>query len=252
VVDRHTVAYWRFDTPGQSVADGATVPDRSGNGHHLTVRRLPGSAADALTVSADHHAGAPAHASLRFDGGKNPARGALLQTAAGDPLNSMTFLDGYTLEVFLKLPEPFTGDHSWMGVFSWEGRSGDAGKQSGWSPLEPTCSLNLSPERFVQYVVYSQVGDVNPTHWSHALPVGEWQHVAVVNDGRRSVVHVNGSRIARNPARAARGIATLGRPFTLGGTSFDLRYYQTFHGWLGDVRITGRPLPPDRFLPAQR
>jgi hypothetical protein len=252
VVDRHTVAYWRFDTPGQSVADGATVRDQSGNGHHLTVQRLPGSAAEVLTVSADHHTGAPAHASLRFDGGKGPARGALLRTAANDPLNSMKFRNGYTIEVFVKLPEPFTGDHSWMGVLSWEGRSGDAGKQSGWSPLEPTCSLNLSPERFAQYVVYSHEGDVNPTSWSHALPVGEWQHLAVVNDGRRTVVHVNGSRIARNPSRTARGIATLGLPFTLGGTSFDLKYDQTFYGWIGDVRITGRALSPDRFLPAGR
>jgi hypothetical protein len=28
-----------------------------------------------------------------------------------------------------------------MGILSWEGRSGDAGKSSGWSPIEPTCSL---------------------------------------------------------------------------------------------------------------
>lgn len=252
VVDRHTVAYWRFDTAGQSVADGATVPDQSGNGHHLTVKRLPGSAPEVLQVSAEHHVGAPSHASLRFDGGSGPARGALLQTAADSGLNSMKFLDGYTIEVFVKLPEPFTGNHNWMGVFSWEGRAGDAGKQSGWSPLEPTCSLNLSPERFVQYVLYSHEGDHNPTHWSHAVPVGVWQHVAVVNDGRRSVVYVDGSPIARNPTRPARGIATVGLPFTLGGTSFDLRYDQGFYGWIGDVRITGRALRPERFLSAGR
>ncbi|MFI7544748.1 LamG-like jellyroll fold domain-containing protein [Actinoplanes sp. NPDC049599] len=248
VIDRRTVAYWRFDTAGQSVIDGAVITDQTGNGNDLTVRRLANSGPETLRLSTDHHVGAPAHASLRFDGGQGPDRGAILHTGPGAALNSMKFLDGYTIETFIKLPDPFTGNHAWMGVFSWEGRSGDAGKQSGWSPLEPTCSLNLSPERFLQYVLYSHIGDHNPTSWSHTLPVGTWQHVAIVNDGRRSTVWVNGSVIARNPTQPARGIATLGRPFVIGATSFDLRYGQGFYGWIGDVRITGRPLRADQFL----
>ncbi|GAA2636963.1 LamG-like jellyroll fold domain-containing protein [Paractinoplanes durhamensis] len=250
VINRDTVAYWRFDGAGQSVADGATVPDRTGKGNDLSVRRLAHSGPETLMFSGDHHAAAPGQASLRFDGGRDPDRGAILQTGPRAPINGLTFLDGYTIEVFLKLPEPFDGDHAWMGVLSWEGRSGDAGKRSGWSPLEPTCSLNVTSERFLQYVVYSADGDHNPTSWSHALPTGVWQHVAIVNDGRRSIVWVNGSEIARNSTRPAHGIATVGRPFTLGATSFDLAYGQGFYGWLGDVRITGRPLRPAQFLPA--
>ena len=249
VVDRNTAAYWRFDATGQSVTDGAVVRDHTGKGNDLTVRRLANSTADTLKLTAEHHIGAPAHASLYFDGGKNPDRGAILQTGPNAPINANRFLDGYTIETFIKLPEPFVGDHAWMGVLSWEGRSGDAGKKSGYSPLEPTCSLNLSPERFLQYVVYSEIGDVNPTSWSHTLPIGRWAHVAIVNDGRRSVVWVDGSRIARNPTREARGIATLGRPFTIGATSWDLKYGQGFYGWIGDTRITARPLKPAQFLP---
>ncbi|WP_250008459.1 LamG-like jellyroll fold domain-containing protein [Actinoplanes sp. M2I2] len=249
VVDRHTAAYWRFDGNGQSVADGATVRDLSGKGNHLTVRRLANSTDQTLTVSAEHHVGAPAHASLRFDGGKGPDRGAILHTAADAPINGEKFLGGYTIEAFVKLPEPFEGDHAWMGILSWEGRAGDAGKHSGWSDLEPTCSLNISGERFLQYVLYSEIGDHNPTSWSHALPTGVWQHLAVVNDGKRSIVYVNGSKIARNPTQPAQGIATLGRPFVLGATSFDLKYGQGFYGWIGDVRITGRALRPAQFLP---
>jgi hypothetical protein len=37
-------------------------------------------------------------------------------------------------------------------------------------------------------VLYSEDGDHNPTSWGHAMPTGVWQHIAVVNDGRRSVV----------------------------------------------------------------
>jgi hypothetical protein len=248
VVDHHTVAYWRFDGAGQSVADGALVRDLSGLGNDLTVRRLADSTPDALILSGDHHAEAPAHASLRFDGG--PGRGAILYTGPDAALNSMRFLDGYTIEAFVKLPEPFVGDHAFMGILGWEGRAGDAGKHSGWSPLEPPCSLNVSSERFLQYVLYSAEGDHNPTSWSHALPTGVWQHVAIVNDGRRSVIWVDGSKIARNPDRPARGIATVGRPFVLGATAFDLRYKQGFYGWIGDVRITARALRPAEFLPA--
>jgi hypothetical protein len=247
LIDRHTVAYWRFDTPGQAVTDAATVRDQTGKGNDLRVRRLAGSGPDVLTLSADHHAGQPAHASLRFDGGQ-PDRGAILHTAPTAALNSLTFEDGYTIEMFVKLPEPFVGDHAFMGLFSWEGRSGDAGKYSGWTGLEPTCSLNLSSERFLQYVVYTSVGDVNSTSWSHALPLGRWVHVAIVNDSRRTVIRIDGSPIVRNPRRASRGIATLGRPFVLGATSFNLEYGQSFYGWIGDVRITARALPPAQFL----
>jgi hypothetical protein len=249
VIDRHTTAYWRFDAAGQAVADGSVVRDLTGHGNDLTVRRLANSTGDTLRLTTEHHLGAPAHASLFFDGGKNPDRGAILQSGANAAINNNKFLNGYTIETFIKLPEPFVGDHAWMGILSWEGRSGDAGKKSGYSPLEPTCSLNLSPERFLQYVVYSEIGDINPTSWSHAVPVGRWIHVAVVNDGHHSVVWVDGSRIARNPARAARGIATLGRPFTIGATSWDLRYGQGFYGWIGDTRVSDRALRPAQFLP---
>ncbi|AXK33516.1 Tat pathway signal sequence domain protein [Streptomyces armeniacus] len=256
VLPRGTVAYWRFDSAGldgggrtgRPVADGSRARDLSGNGNHLTVRRLHDGPAELLTWSDGHHGDQPAHASLRFDGGKNPDRGAILTTAADAPLNSATFDSGYTIETFIRLPDPFEGDHAWMGILSWEGRNGDAGKTTGWSPDEPTCSLNLSPERFLQYVVYPHRQDADPTSWSHTLPAGRWTHIAVVNDGRRTVVYVDGSPIARNPAQPSTGIATLGKPFVIGATQFDERYEQGFYGWIGDTRIVSRALDPKHFL----
>ncbi|WP_199430456.1 LamG-like jellyroll fold domain-containing protein [Qaidamihabitans albus] len=257
VLLRDTVAYWRFDGSGLVAGrDGGPVPagavarDLSGHGNDLTVERLHASGPDVLTFSAEHHHTQPAHASLRFGGGKNPDRGAALRTGVNAPLNSMTFERGYTIETFLKLPEPFEGDHAWMGILSWEGRAGDAGKTSGWSPDEPTCSLNLSGERFLQFVVYPTDRDADPTSWSHAVPVGRWMHVAVVNDGRHTVTYVDGSRIARNAAERSHGITTLGKPFALGGTQFAERYGQGFYGWLGDTRIVARALRPEQFLSA--
>ncbi|GII34268.1 LamG-like jellyroll fold domain-containing protein [Planotetraspora mira] len=201
-----------------------------------------------LTWSPDHHTGQPAHASLRFDGGKGPNRAAILEAVAGAPVNSMKFRSGYTIEAFIKLPDPFQGDHAWMGILSWEGRSGDAGKTNGYSQDEPTCSLNLSPERFLQYIVYPDVQNSSPTSWSHALPPGEWTHIAVVNDGRATVIYVNGSKIVRNPTQPSTGIATLGKPFVIGATQSALQFGQGFYGWIGDVRISSRALRTSEFL----
>lgn len=256
VMLRGTVAYWRFDssglasagTAGSAVAAGTVARDLSGHGNDLRVQLLHDSASKALTWSGDHHTEQPAHASLRFDGGKSPDRGAILTTAAQAPLNSLTFTSGFTIETFIKLPEPFEGDHAWMGILSWEGRNGDAGKTTGWSTEEPTCSLNVTPERFLQFVLYPHVQDADPTSWSHALPVGRWTHIAVVNNGHRTVMYVDGSKIARNPSQSATGIATLGKPFVIGGTQFAEQFGQSFYGWIGDTRIVDRALTPKDFM----
>jgi hypothetical protein len=254
VMSSATAAYWRFDAAGlpggtgTPLALGAVVKDLTGHGNDLSVRRLHASGPEVLTWSDEHHVNQPAHASLRFDGGQSPDRGAILEAAPAAPINRMTFDRGYTIEAFIKLPDPFDGDHAWMGILSWEGRNGDAGKTSGWSTEEPTCSLNLSPERFLQYVVYPIDRDADPTSWSHALPVGRWMHLAVVNDARRTVVYVDGSKIVRNPTQPSKGISTLGKPFVIGGTQFAEQFGQGFYGWIGDVRISTRALSPREFL----
>ncbi|WP_432543568.1 LamG-like jellyroll fold domain-containing protein [Kineococcus sp. SYSU DK002] len=254
VVTADTAAYWRFDeiggVEGAVVGAGTVVRDRTGNGNDVTARLIGAAGAGTLTWSGDHHDGAPAHASLRFDGHKDPDGGAVLETGPDAPVNSEQFLDGFTLEVFLKLPDPFVGDHAWMGVLSWEGNNGDAGKTSGYTTEEPSCSLNVTSEWFLQFVLYPSADDVNPTSWSHALTPGRWTHVAVVNDGERTVVFVDGSRIARNPTQRARGIATLGKPFAIGATQSDEQFGQGFYGWIGDVRISSRALDVTDFLSA--
>ncbi|SDQ16974.1 LamG-like jellyroll fold domain-containing protein [Actinopolyspora saharensis] len=257
VLGRDTVAYWRFDRSGfvagddgAPVAAGAVARDLSGNGNDLTVQRLHDGPPEVLTFSAEHHDAAPAHASLRFDGGQDPNRGAVLRTGKDAPINSMGFTRGYTIETFLKLPDPFRGSHAWMGVFGWEGRAGDAGKNGGYSPDDAPCSLALSSERFLQFVVYPHNVDDDPTCWSHALPLGQWVHVAVVNDGGHTTVYVDRSQVVRNATARSTGITTLGEPFALGGKQSAGRYGQGFHGSLGDTRITARALRPAEFLSA--
>lgn len=249
VVTRDTVAYWRFDGAGTTkgpsgsvVPAGTVVRDLTGTGNDLTVSLLHGSAPEVLTFSDDHQEGQPAHASLRFDGGTGPDRGAVLQTGPRAPVNSVKLEKGYTIEAYVKLPEPFVGNHAFMGILSWEGRNSEAGKTHGYSPDEPTCSLNLSSERFLQYVVYPSRQDASPTSWSHALATGRWWHLAIINNGKTTTVYVDGSAIVRNPSAPSTGIATVGKPFALGGTQFAEQFGQGFYGWIGDVRISSRAL----------
>lgn len=256
VQPRGTVAYWRFDAAGLSGAgaDGAPVStgtvarDLTGRGNDLVVQVLHSGGPDVLTWSAEHHLDQPAHASLRFDGGQSPDRGAVLQTGPNAPINSLRFESGYTIEAFIKLPDPFVGNHAWMGILSWEGRAGDAGKTNGYSQDESIASVSLSGERFLQYAVYPSVQNAQPTSWSHALPLGRWMHIAVVNDGNHTIIYIDGSPIVRNPNQPSQGIATLGKPFALGGTQFAEQFGQGFYGWMGDVRIASRALRPSEFL----
>ncbi len=238
-----TVAYWRFDAPG--------FRDLSGHGNHLTRVTWPGSGQDALRFTHEHHRDAPGHGSLFFDGAKNPARGAYLRTVDGAPLNGATFRRGYTIEAFVKLPATFTDGHAWCGLFTRLGTGADAGK-TGDDPSEPLATLNLSDGAGIQWAAFPLNQDGISTNWSHELPREQWWHVAVVNDGRRTVLYVEGSEVLRNPSTPAVGIASTGAGWLLGAYQYGGTVEQSYHGWLGDVRIVDRALSPRSFLTSRR
>jgi hypothetical protein len=61
-------------------------------------------------------------------------------------------------------------------------------------------------------------------------------------------MYIDGCRVVRNPATPAVGIATVGQFWMLGAYHYDRVIEQTLYGWLGDVRVVGRPLPVEQFL----
>jgi hypothetical protein len=234
-----TVAYWRFDTED--------LRDVSGHGNDLVPKTVDGTPP---AWSADHHPDQPAHGSLRFTAGKDDTgpHGSYLETVPSAPLNRATLRNGYTIEVFFKLPADWdAGRNAWSGLLSRWGLAGEAGKREG-DPQEPVATLSISDGHGPQWAVYppGQAGVI--TNWGHELPLGEWWHVAVVNDGRHSVMYVDGCPVVRNPATPAVGITTLGRPWMVGGYEYGGRLDQTYNGWIGDIRIVDRPLSPDRFM----
>lgn len=252
-----TLAYWRFDqggADGSAFAAGQTIPDLSGHGNALsTLVTVPGSAGDALTWSNDHHPDQPGHASLLFSGGQNPLRGAYLATGGKAPLNSETFARGFTIEAFVKVPTSWSSaDNSWMSLLSRWGEAGQAGKSAGnTDPDEPIVSFNLSGGREPQWVAYPLNLDGQSTNWGQALPEDAWWHLAVVNDGRKTVLYVEGCETVDNPSTVATGLTQLGLPWVLGGYEYGGSINQIFHGYIGDVRIVDRPLRVDEFMIAK-
>ncbi|MEJ8660942.1 LamG-like jellyroll fold domain-containing protein [Streptomyces sp. MS1.AVA.4] len=247
-----TVAYWRFDSgrPDGSAADeDLRVRDLSGHGNDLIRTAVPGSPADALRWSGRHHPDQPGHGSLFLDGSKPPLRGACLRTVPGAPLDTQTFRSGCTIEAFFMLPDDWTSSrNAWSALLSRQGTLGAAGKTG--DPEEPVVTLSLSDGHALQWAAapLDQKGLV--TNWSHELPLGTWWHAAVVNDGRRTTMYVDGCPVARNPATSTQGLTTLGLSWLLGGYEYGGRLDQLFRGWIGDVRITGRALPTGAFMNA--
>ena len=254
VVIPGTLAYWRFDNGGangSAVTASQPVRDLSGNGNDLSsLVTVPGSAATALTWSTDFHPDQPGHGSVYFDGGQNPLHGAYLATGASAPLNTETFPHGYTLEVFMKIPLNWDGsNNSWMSVFSRGGDAAQAGKNGpGSTAQEPVATLSFSGDREPQWNCYPVNLTSPTTNWGHGLPEDQWWHMAIVNDGKHTVMYVEGCPTVDNPATVANGIASLGLPWALGGYAWNGSVSQIFHGFVGDVRIVNRALRVDEFM----
>jgi len=250
-----TLAYWRFDAGGANgtpVTSSQPIKDLSGHGNDLTTLvTVPGSASDVLTWSDEYHPDQPGHGSLYFDGSGNPVSGAYLTTGAKAPLNTETFTSGYTIETFVKIPLDWNSDdNSWMAVLSRWGESGQAGKSGGdTDPDEPICTFSFSDDREPQWNVYPLNLTYPTTNWGQGLPEDTWWHVAVVNDGKRTQLYIEGCPTVDNASLlVSTGITQLALPWALGGYQYDGAINQIFHGYVGDVRIVNRALRVDEFM----
>jgi hypothetical protein len=249
MIIKGTVAYWRFEGPaGQALPDGSVVvKDLSGRGNDLTRVTLQNGKAGDLAWSRDFHPQQPSRGSLYFNGSR-PFGGAYLRTADNAPVNAMTFKNGYTVETFLRLPEICCeNEHSWMGALTRMGNGADIGRP-GDDPLEPLVTLTVSPSREFQWAVAPFSDPELVTNWGFRVPTLTWYHVALVNDGKRTVMYINGSPDQRNPERTSVGLQTSGEFWMIGAKHYARVVEHSFYGWMGDVRIVDRPLPVREFM----
>ncbi|MFC4313518.1 LamG-like jellyroll fold domain-containing protein [Steroidobacter flavus] len=247
-----TMAYWRFEGQnGSPLPEGAVVArDLSGRGNDLTRVTLRNGTASDLTWTSEFHPQQPSRGSLFVNGSKNNPSfgGAYLRTVDGAPINGMTFKNGYTIEAFVKLPEYCCEDrHAWMGVLSRMGRGGDLGRTED-DPDEPLATLTVSPSREFQWAVATFTDPGLLTNWSFRVPTLNWYHVALVNDGKQTLMYINGSLDQRNPQRIGNGLLTTGEYWMIGANHYGRTVEHSFYGWIGDVRIVNRPLQAREFM----
>jgi hypothetical protein len=116
----------------------------------------------------------------------------------------------------------------------------------------PSPGICISSLREFQWNSYPLNLNGPATNWSQGLYEDTWWHVALVNDGKHTVMYVEGSPTVDNPTLIqSSGITALGLPWALGGYEWDGATGQVFHGGVGDVRIVNRPLPVREFMIAK-
>ena len=121
----------------------------------------------------------------------------------------------------MKIPLDWSSDdNAWMAVLSRWGESGQAGKRGeNTDPKEPIMTLSFSGGREPQWYVYPLNQTYPTTNWGQGLPEDTWWHLAVVNDGKHTVLYVEGCPTVDNatlvhvqrhhPARPAVGARRL-------------------------------------------
>ena len=244
-----TVALWRPSGTGAVTK----LDDLSGSGNDLAPTTLAGSTGDQaqVSISDDHGDDQPSAKSLKFTASKGQRRGTYFQTAPDAPINTTAFLDGYTIEAFLKLPANCCNSNAWMGILGQQGTGRDIGRTQS-DPDEGVVELALSGGAELQWAVWPTNRGDNTTAWGHLMAADRWTHVAVVNDGRYSDLYIDGSLMGRNPLSPAIGLGSTGKPWLLGAIDYASVVEQAFNGLMGDVRIVDHALAPSQFMNAAR
>ncbi|AGF72759.1 LamG-like jellyroll fold domain-containing protein [Corynebacterium halotolerans] len=244
-------------TEGQAVGPGAVIPDVAGGNHMtraaLNIRGAEGAQAADVVYTTDTHPLSSDTGSLRWTNpADDPRRLNWFETAADAPLNTETFGDGYTFESFIRIDENFDGDNHWMGVIARQGARGELADDMPEGE-EPPAALAVSSLREMQWTTVATEGDTTgSSNWSHEVPVGEWLHVAIVNDPAEDTVEmfINGAPILRD-VLDAEGLASAGDPWLIGANMWAGDPANPWYGSIGETRIVHDALPEDQWLTAR-
>ncbi|MGL4346317.1 MAG: metallophosphoesterase [Cellulosilyticaceae bacterium] len=233
------VADWMFDPKhikyGSLESRDIVLADQSGEGNHLVMHTygegLPDRAA--LAWSQDNYEQKADRMSLELRG-SHTTGGVYFKTQSGAMLNDLTFEKGYTIEAVLELP---VGAYDpWMGILTREGAGYELGKCIG----EPEILTTLSYNDMFQWTSYDLEGEENLTNWSCAggMRTG-FHYVTIVNDGKRTVLYLNGIADIRNPKEDMIGISKVeGKGWIVGAAQWDLKLGGLFTGKLQHIRIS--------------
>jgi Concanavalin A-like lectin/glucanases superfamily/Calcineurin-like phosphoesterase len=258
-----TYAHWRAPAgiaEGQVVKIGDVLPDVFG-GNDLRRAALVGNAQLGDVVwTADKHRLSSAAGSVRFlNTDKTASRLNAFLTAMGASINGRSFWNGYTVEAFVKIPADWDASkHRWGNLLGRQGNRGNVpGGYWGGDPEASSVLFAISSLREVQWeVVPASNSHYAQTNWSGEIIRNTWYHVAVVNDPATATttLYVEGAPVLRNVANAATGLRAQAtpQPWILGAGWWDGSLDDGYYGWLGELRLVGKPLPANQWLTARR
>ncbi|WP_349743639.1 LamG-like jellyroll fold domain-containing protein [Roseateles cavernae] len=258
-----TYAHWRAPTTiteGQIVKVGDTLPDIFA-GHDMRRAGLIGPAmVGDVTWSTDKHRLSSAPGSVRFlNSDKTVGRLSAFLTAMGAPVNGRSFWTGYTIEAFVKIPADWDASkHRWGNLLGRQGNRGAVpGGYQGGDPEASSVLFAISSLREVQWeVVPASNSRYAQTNWSGELIRNTWYHVAIVNDPATATttLYVEGAPVLRNVSNAATGTRSQSSPlpWIIGAGWWDGVLDDGFYGWIGEMRLVGKPIPPEQWLTARR
>ena len=226
-----TLAYWRFENTNGcysgNINDGTfVIKDLTGKGNDLKVMSQGTTAENLLKWKSDGYGNVSS--SLLFDnqkkycdlskqdtfyGGVVPVA-KWFETVGNAPINKEEFKGGYTIEAIIKFtPEFDFGYNRYSGIFSRQGTrmSCNISSEDTTDNQDPLTALNVATNtganadsgtisnsnkanlQFINTGVDSQNNDaLDKWETNFDLVPGQWYHIAVVNDGKKNTMYING------------------------------------------------------------
>jgi hypothetical protein len=198
VASQDLVAYYPFD-------DATFTQDRSGNGHHATLRG---------SLPASHLVAGARGGALRLDGN------AYLEVPSSPAFDALR--TGFTIAAWINLP---SAPSAYATVASRQAGSGT------WEHF----GLGLYTSRG-----YVTTDDSRAAFTGGAVPLGRWVHMAGTYDGSTMRIYLNGALVGQ--AGAVQGPAVDQTPLLIGGNQNGSTVGERLVGLLDELRLYQRAL----------
>ncbi|MFM9276809.1 Ig-like domain-containing protein [Paenibacillus jiagnxiensis] len=245
------IAHWQFAEPEDG---GDKVADQSGHGNDLVRVDTDGNDEDNPDIYArwsdDTSPLSLSKGSIEMHHSRVEAtESTYFRTEDFAPLNGETFPNGYTIEAFVKINDDFTQEkNGWMNIMNRpKGNDGTPYNTGQW-PTDDVARLAVSNLKEFQWETYDNgKGDSYSTAWSGENALGQWIHVAAVNDGKTTDLYVDGAHQLRTVTGNPLGIQVARQdgkftPWLIGKPE------NSFNGWISEVRITDHALSLNEML----
>ena len=253
-----TRAYWVLDSAHIVGEDIEEVMDASGNSNTLTVASdgtVTGKQSDFIKLTDAKPPFGYAQGSVHFNGRQE---GGYYLTNSADNITTETtaaglpgYMANYTIEASFRLPEDWTAERArWSGILNNIANISTVCSHHSLncSSGDPALTMAISNLEEVQWVSVSANGKGSDS-FSWDLNTGQWYHVAITNDGKKTLMYINGALVMRTGQSEQAGLLIRkGDDWRIGISSWDGADADPFYGDIAEVRIVNRVLPQEEWI----